>query len=310
MRIDRLLAITVLLLGRDRVTAAELAEKFEVSVRTVYRDIEAMSMAGIPVVPYSGNGGGYSLIETYKLDRRLLKTEDIRAIMSSLSGLNRTLGDRHMQSALDKIGSLLPRGSGPQAPSLCEQLVIDLFPWNQNPAQVDTIRTVHQAISETRLLHFHYQNSHNESGRRRVEPMTLVFKGYGWYLFAFCTTRNDFRFFKLSRMSELAIAAETFARRPAGYQSYLPEKKNSGNSYQLVLEFAAEMAPFLEDSFPQEPKAPQENGSIRITLTVPQDDWVLGMILSYGPYVRVIEPDTIRDQVVSAAKKILGANQT
>ena len=310
MRIDRLLAITVLMLSRDRVTAQELAEKFEVSLRTVYRDFEAMSLAGIPVVSRQGNGGGYSLMETYKLDRRLLKPQDFQAILSSLSGLNRTLGDPGMQSALEKIRSLLPREAETDSPGFCEQLVIDLFPWSRNRGQVDKIREVHRAISESKLLRFQYQNANGEGSSRRVEPMTLVFKGYGWYLFAYCLGRGDFRFFKINRMKEIEICGESFSRRPADYESCLPAAKPANETIDLVLEFEPEMAPHLEEIFPQEPRTTMANDRIRIQASVPGGDWVLGMVLSYGPQVRVISPSWIRDRVADAAKKICSLYQT
>lgn len=310
MRIDRLLAITVLMLGRERVTASELAEKFEVSQRTIYRDIDAMSLAGIPVVPYPGTGGGYSLMETYKLDRRLLKPEDVRAILSSLSGINRTLMDPGMQNALDKISSLLPKGTASESPSFCEQLVIDIYPWSQNRTQVEKIRTIHKGISESRLLRFHYQNVKGKAGSRQVEPMTLVFKGYGWYLFAYCLCRGDFRFFKISRMKEIEICGETFSRRPVGYEAHLPTQSGPASGVDLVLEFEPEMEPFLEDAFPQEKKETADNGRTRVHIIVPHDDWILGMILSYGPAVRVISPPHIRDRIVEAAEKISALYQT
>ncbi len=310
MRIDRLLAITVLMLNRDRVTAAELAEKFEVSLRTIYRDMEAMSLAGIPVVPYSGNGGGFSLMDTYKLDKRLLKPQDIRVILSSISGLNRTLADPNMQSALDKICSLLPKGTSPNQPSLCEQLVIDLFPWNQNHVQVDRIRTIHKGIGESRLIRFSYQGMNGDSTLRTVEPMTLVFKGYGWYLFAYCLGRSDYRFFKISRMKDLSLCEDLYCRRPVSYESHLPRPPDPKKNMELVLEFAAKMAPLAEDSFPLERKETLVDGRIRVFLTVPDDEWVLGMILSYGPYVRVLAPDHLRDAVISSAKKIITLQQS
>jgi len=298
------------MLNRERVTARELAEKFEVSLRTIYRDMDAINLAGIPVIPYSGNGGGYSLMETYKLDKRLLKAQDIRAILSSISGINRTLGDQSMQDTLDKISSLLPKGSSPSEPSLCEQLVIDLFPWNQNPIQVDRIRIVHKGIGESRLIRFQYQDMKGNLSERTVEPMTLVFKGYGWYLFAYCTDREDYRFFKISRMKDISLCQDIFTRRAVSYESHLPQKSTPEHSQELILEFDAQMAPFLEDSFPQEPKEVLSDGRIRMVLVVPDDRWILGMILSYGPFVRVLAPDQLRQEVISAAKKIISQNQS
>lgn len=310
MRIDRLLAITVLLLKKERVTARELAERFEVSIRTIYRDMDAMCLAGIPVLPYAGNGGGYCLMEHYKLDKRLLKSEDIRAILSTLSGINHSLGDRDIQNALDKISSLLPKGEQPTEPSLFEQLVVDLFPWNQNPVQVERIRSIHRGISECRMISFGYRNLKGEHSQRSVEPMTLVFKGYGWYLFAYCLDRQDFRFFKISRMKDITISPTQFRRRPASYETFLPPKKSEKKSCELVLDFQPQMSPFLEDTFPNEPRELLPDGRTRVTLSVSDNEWILGMILSFGPMVRVVSPEDIRKQVLDAAQKIILINQS
>jgi predicted DNA-binding transcriptional regulator YafY len=309
MRIDRLLAITVLLLKQERVTARDLAERFEVSIRTIYRDMDAMCLAGIPVLPYPGNGGGYRLMDNYKLDKRLLKPEDIQAILSTLSGMNRTLGDGTMQSTIDKISSLLPRGTGPNEPSFCEQLVIDLYPWDQNPLRVDKIRLIHRGITRSQCLRFVYQNAKAEAGEREIEPMTLVFKGYSWYLFAFCLQRSDYRFFKISRMTDIQLTERVFQRRPEGYETHLPGEKRLEEMDPLVLDFKAEMKPHLEDTFHQAPQEILENGDIRLRLKVPREEWVLGMILSYGPMVRVVSPASIRAQLVTAAEKIIGLYQ-
>lgn len=310
MRIDRLLAITVLLLKQERVTARELAERFEVSIRTIYRDMDAMCLAGIPVLPYPGNGGGYCLMENYKLDKRLLKAEDIRTILSTLSGMNRTLGDGVMQNAIDKISSLVPKGQASSEPSLFEQLVIDLYPWNQNPVQVDKIRLIHQGITRSRRLRFIYQNPKRASGEREIEPMTLVFKGYGWYLFAYCLKRSDYRFFKISRMTDIQLTDQAFTRRPVSYETHLPGAGRPEETEPLVLEFDHTMASSLEETFPQAPLEILKDGRIRLQLDVPREEWVLGMILSFGDTVRVVSPVHIRRQLLEIAEKIITRHQT
>jgi predicted DNA-binding transcriptional regulator YafY len=221
MRIDRMLSITVMLLNRERIPAKELADKFEVSVRTIYRDIDAINMAGIPIVSYQGNSGGFGIMPNYKLERQLLTFDSMVSILSALKGVNQTLGDESIDGAIEKITSLVPKEKADDLHSMTERIVMDILPWGSSRRQRENLQLVHAAIAANKLVEFDYLSDNGSIVNRSVEPMTLVFKGYAWYLFGYCLVRKDFRLFRLTRMRELAILDDSFNRKNVSYRDYI-----------------------------------------------------------------------------------------
>ena len=205
MRIDRMLSITIMLLNRDRISARELAEKFEVSVRTIYRDIEAINIAGIPVVAHSGTNGGFSIMENYKIDRQYLTLNDMISIITSLNSVGFILDDINADSAMEKIRNLVPREKESEINLKAEQIVIDILPWGYPVKYKRMLKEIQRAIKSNYLTNIFYTNSRRESVSRLIEPMTLILKGYIWYLFAFCRLKNDYRIFRLSRIFDMKI---------------------------------------------------------------------------------------------------------
>lgn len=304
MRLDRLLAITLMLLNRDRISAGDLAEHFEVSVRTIYRDVEAINLAGIPIISYAGHGGGFGIMENYKIDRQMFSLKDMLAMLTALKGINLTLRDRDLDLTIEKISSLIPREKKEQLVRQYEQLVIDIMPWGQGEKQKKRLTTIHASIKESRLLKFHYRNAKGEKLLRTVEPMTLLFKPYTWYLFAYCRSRRDFRFFRLTRMNDLSILPETFTRRPKTYEDTFLKETGKVKTVDLLLQFAPKARPMVEDYFEEEWISIQKDGSALVKISVPEDEWVYAMILSYGENVKVLKPDHIRKIIRERAQNI------
>lgn len=304
MKLDRLLSIVVLLLGRDRMTAADLARRFEVTVRTIYRDLDAINVSGIPVVAYPGPGGGYCIDPSYTIDRRLLGFDDLRAIVSALKGVNAALDDRAIGSALEKIESLGPRERSREF--LEDRVVIDLFPWGRREEERRLVKLFEPAIAERRLVAFSYSSYGREAERRVVEPMTLVFKAYAWYLWAFCRLRGDYRIFKLSRIRGLETSLERFKRRPA---SYSPDAEPPQPSQiDLLLRVDAARADQAEEWFGGEALEREEGGGLRIRLRVPEGDWVINTVLGFGPGIEILEPEPLRRALAETAAGISAAN--
>ncbi len=304
MRIDRLLAMTVLLLNRERISARELADRFEISVRTVYRDFDAMILAGIPVISFAGHGGGYGLQENYKIDRRLLSPADIKAILMSLASIRQTLPDQKLDDTMEKIASLLP---APERRDACrlEHIVIDSVSWGKGQILNKRIELVQRAIISNRVLEFAYQKQAGARSERRVEPLTLVFKGYSWYLFAYCCSRQDYRFFRLTRMKELRLGHAEFVRRTASYRDFLPDFGPVQPLSEIVLEFGADSRQIAEDTFDEEQIQPLPDGRVRVTVQMPENDWLYSMILSFGTHVAIISPLSARQAIMEKIKKIM-----
>jgi predicted DNA-binding transcriptional regulator YafY len=305
MRIDRLLAITVILLNRDRITARELAAKFEVSVRTIYRDLETIDQAGIPIMSFSGNRGGYGIMDTFRIDRQYLTFEDIVSLVSTLRGVNDTLENRELDLVLEKILNLVPAGRVGEFKRISEQILIDLVPLGYTHRQKIRIKTVHRAIYEQRILEFEYWDYQGEKTRRNVEPMTLIFKGYAWYLFAFCHLRSDFRLFRLSRIQSLSLCPETFERRKKSYRDIFTPDPDSFTPVHLKLRFSPQIRVQVEDFFEPDQIRVEKAGTLLVEVDFPEDPWILTFLLGYGDNVQVLEPASVRKQLYQKAKKIV-----
>ncbi|MCU0847745.1 MAG: YafY family transcriptional regulator [Spirochaetes bacterium] len=310
MRLDRMLSIIVMLLNKDRISAKDLSEKFEVSVRTIYRDIESINLAGIPIVSYQGNSGGFGIMENYRLDRQVLTLKDMTSILSALKGISPTLENRELDGAIEKIASLLPRGGGSLNTDFGEQMVIDILPWGYRKRQKKILHLVNESIRDRMLIGFLYRNSAGKSVRRKIEPMTLIFKGYAWYLFAFCRLKNDYRLFRLSRISGIEVIPEHFSRRSASYKDYMKDGEPDREKVDLTLEFTPEARFMVEDYFDEESIEVKDDGRMTVKASFIEDEWVYSLLLSYGEKVRVVAPERIRKALGEKAKKILTLCQT
>ncbi len=304
MRIDRMLAIVVMLLNRERITARELAEKFEVSIRTVYRDIEAINQAGVPIVSYSGNDGGFGILENFKLDRQLLTFNDMLAILSALKGVNTTLADREIDTAIEKISSLVPKEKINELELRFEQLVIDVSPWGFKEEDQKKLKEIYQAITENLLIRFEYRNLKGEKNLRIIEPMTLLFKGYAWYLLGYCRLRADFRSFKLNRITELIVLDEEFVRKESSYREFPVSGNKNNTSVHLIMKFSPEVRSNVEEYFDGDNIAYQEDGYLIVNVDWTEDEWIYSNILSYGENVEVLEPLHIREIIRARATKL------
>jgi predicted DNA-binding transcriptional regulator YafY len=304
MRIDRLLAIIILLLNREKTKACDLAKRFEVSIRTIYRDIDAINLAGIPIISYPGNNGGFGIMGNYKIERQVLSMNDMLSILNTLKSVHTTLADSSLDKAIDKFTSLVPQEGLSKLHEYSEQFVIDIMPFGYHKRQRRFLKLIHGAIQEHKLLQFVYRNMKGECLTRITEPMTLLFKGYAWYLFAFCRTRQDFRVFRLSRMSEVTQLPGSFTRREQSYKDYADFDVDKSEFVHLTLKFKAKARVKVEDFFFEENIQIQSDGSLLVSVSWPYDEWVIAHLLSYGEDLEVIHPGYIRTLLLKKAKKI------
>jgi predicted DNA-binding transcriptional regulator YafY len=304
MRIDRMLAITIMLLNKNRVSAKELADRFEVSIRTVYRDINAISMAGIPITSYSGKQGGFGIIDNFKLDRQLLTMKDLLTILSALKGINATLEDKELDSAIEKITCLIPDDKTNLLEDHLQHISIDILPWSYKRKQQEHIKLIHDSIAANKVIEFHYENSKGEIRQRKVEPMTLLFKGYAWYLFSFCLFRNDYRMFRLSRMKEVTALEEKFVRKDKTYKEYFRESFDSAKIIDIVLKFPNKMRQKVIEYFGDESVIEKHENFLTVKFNMPEDEWIYSMILSFGEFVEVLEPKYMRNILKEKSKKM------
>lgn len=216
MKVDRLVSIIMILLEKERIGAQELAEMFEVSPRTIYRDIDAINMAGIPVRSTSGVGGGFEIMQKYKLDKTVFSTADLSAILMGLSNLSNVMRGDELVNALAKVRSFIPADRAKDIELKANQICIDLSPWMGNRNLQPYLEIIKAALQQSRLLSFEYADRHGNKTLRTAEPYQLVLKSSHWYVQGYCHKRNAFRLFRLSRMANLQMEEEIFT--PQDYE--------------------------------------------------------------------------------------------
>ncbi|MFJ9462199.1 helix-turn-helix transcriptional regulator [Viridibacillus arvi] len=299
MKIERMLTIIVMLLNRNRVTANELAQKFEVSVRTIYRDIETINLAGIPIISHSGNNGGFSIYENYKLNHQVLTLNNLSSLLSVLKDINSTVDDIELESSIEKLENIIPKNKADELKLHMEQIIIDLHPFGESLEQKSLVKTLRKSITQTDILMIDYRNYNNIVSKRRVEPMSLIFKNYTWYLFAYCLSKEDFRIFKVSRISDCYIETQSFERREKSYHEIRSLLNEQTIMTTIVLKISSIMQSRVEDIFNKEDISVLETGDLLVKATLPEKEWLFSIIFSFGEHVEVLAPKEMREAIAS-----------
>jgi predicted DNA-binding transcriptional regulator YafY len=298
MKINRLLEITLILLNKKLVTAQELADRFDVSTRTIYRDIDELSSAGIPVFTNKGSGGGISLLEDFAISKAMLSEHERDSVLLALKTLQATKYPE-IDVILEKIGAVFKKAAA------ADWVHIEFSPWGSGPNEENKFLNIKKAILQTKVVAFDYINADGILSRRQVEPMQLDFKGQAWYMWGYCKTRRDFRTFRISRIRKLSVTDQSFKRRTP--ESIKDEEPSTApkNLVTLKLRFQPENLYRVYDDYDEQRITRNKDGTYDVTMTVPEDDWVYGYIMSFGHYVEVLEPPHIRDIVRQKMEKTL-----
>ena len=301
MKNSRLFEILYLLVEKRSVTAGELARRLEVSERTIYRDVDALSAAGIPVFTQKGQGGGIRLMDQFVLDRALLSRAQQDEILLALRAVLATGGGSEGET-LSRLTALFRREGG-------DWLEVDFTGWGSGAAERENFALVKAAILERRPLTFTYYSSAGVRSRRTVEPARLVFKGGSWYLSAFCRTRQDWRIFRLARMEDLTPEEGACpSRRP-------PERLEAPPSagfreVNLRLRFDSSAAWRVRDYFHPRQVTPEPDGHLLVNCAFPEDQWLLSFLLSFGSRLEVLSPAYWRELLAGELKKSLAVYET
>lgn len=298
MKLNRLLEITILLLNRGTVTAKELAQRFGVSKRTIYRDIDVLSSAGVPVFTNKGHGGGISLMEDYSLNKAMISENESESMLLALKTLQATKYPE-VEAVLNKLGALFHKAGA------ADWVHIDYSPWSSSPNERNRLVDIKRGILERRVVSFDYVDSDGKRSTRQIEPMQMIYKGQAWYLWGYCRARQDYRIFRVSRIKNVILNEETFTRRQddGGYQSYM--KEIPPNQITLKLRFQPQVLNRLYDDFNNALIIRNRDGTCTVTVNFPEDEWVYGYLLSYGHFVEVLEPPHIRRILAERMKKAL-----
>lgn len=289
--INRLLGMIYILMRQGTVTAAELAERFEVSVRTIYRDMDTLSAAGIPIYAKKGKNGGICLTEQFVLNKMLLTKDEQQEILSGLVSLRETKAEAG-ENILQKLGEFFRTDP-------VDWLAIDLSDWSGSRVQL--YENIKNAILARRLLQFDYYGKNGQMRRRTVEPVKLLFKEYTWYLKAYCRERKDWRLFKLFRIKRLLVQEETFVPRA---ECIPQEDALQGREIQTDLNMTVvdvridkREAYRVYDRFEEEEIEVLPDGNFMVHFHLTMDDWGYGVLLSFGPSAEVLAPEAVRQEM-------------
>ena len=284
MEQSRLFKIVYHLLEKGKSTAPELAEKFEVSIRTIYRDLDTISAAGIPIYATQGKGGGIFIMQDFVLNKSLLSEQEKEQILMALQGISAT---EHNQT-----DELLMKLSGLFQSKVTNWIEVDFSEWYKNTPNYDIFNLIKNAIFNQYTITFSYFAREGNYSNRTVEPIKLIFKNKDWYLYGFCLLRNDFRFFKLTRIKDLEISSDTFIREVKSNHEIETVIKNK-NSIHAKLKFSPKVAFRVYDEFTDN-VSKDNQGNLYVNINLPDNDTLFSYILSFGDNVEILEPDYLR----------------
>ena len=302
MKTDRLYAITVYLLNHGKTSATELSRNFEVSVRTIQRDIDSLCQAGIPVIATAGAAGGYEISDSFMLDKQLTTSDDYSYILTALQGLVSAISDPKAKSTLEKVSYMSNTNTN--------GIILDFSVLREGDDSAFQI--LQSAVLKKLAVSFTYTNNNNETHTHNVEPIAVIYKWYAWYLLAYSKVKNEYRIYKLIRMRNIKITDNPFTKEhePAELILQKVDATDSRKYISILVKcketIKARVIEYLNGVVIKE----YSNGEYLMELTVVENEqfW-FGSLLSFGDNVEILEPIEIRDRLVDAAKKILSLYQ-
>ncbi len=301
MKIDRLIAILSVLLNLERTTAPELAERFEVSRRTIQRDLDALNRAGIPIVTQQGAGGGIRIMDGFRLDRTALTSREMQAILSGLRSLDSVSGTNQYRQLMEKISP----GSSHTLPA-GQHILIDLSSWYKASLS-EKIGLLHDAIGQNRLVSFHYLSPGGESDRT-VEPSLLIFQWSSWYLWGWCRTKDAPRLFKLNRMDRLTVGGP-FSPRPMEAPD-LSSTRVFPERYHVLARVGARFRWRLTEEYGPDCFKLTPEGDCLFSAGFTDREQVLSWILSFQGEAELLEPAGLREELKQIGERIRQIHQT
>ncbi|MCR5732993.1 MAG: YafY family transcriptional regulator [Lachnospiraceae bacterium] len=289
MKIDRLIGILSVLLQGERTTAPELAERFEVSRRTINRDIEDLCKAGIPIQTAQGTGGGISIMDGYRMDRTILTSKDMQMILAGLRSLDSVSGSSYYSQLMEKI-----QAGSSEFITGRDSILIDLSSWYRE-SLAPKIETIQDAIGDRHLIKFRYYAPSGES-ERTVEPYYLVFRWSSWYLWAWCLKGKDFRLFKLNRMDRVRGTDKAFECREVSIPDLSNEKIFPGGIKVKAL-FEPDQKWRLVEEFGTSCFTESDDGRLLFTTDYTDMDNLITWIMTFGDKAELLEPEEARERI-------------
>ncbi|WP_430875478.1 helix-turn-helix transcriptional regulator [Gilliamella sp. G0441] len=306
MKINRIITIIMVLLQREKISGKELAEKLNVSLRTIYRDIQVIEGAGIPIITYQGSAGGISILKNYKISKGLFTKEDVIVLLKGLNLLSSpVLKESENLRTFEKIKSFLSEQELDEVANNLNQLIVDLSPWFSKQNIDNKISIIRLALKEQLLLSFDYLNIRNKQATRLIEPYKLIFKEKEWYLQAFCLTKNDFRVFKLSKMSNIRETNTKFIRQTTPEAFYLFQTEMKKKIFKIKLLIDESLLERILDFCDEKDIKKLNEQQYLVNFDFIDDDYSYGILLGLGHQCICLEPEHIRHELIERAEKII-----
>jgi predicted DNA-binding transcriptional regulator YafY len=299
MKIDRLIAITMYLLNRETVSASALAERFEVSKRTIQRDIETLNQAGIPIVSTYGSDGGYEIMDGFKLTKQIAGVDDYLNIIIALKGLSSAYDNEKINQTLEKALTAMQGGE--------QRIFIDFTVARERAGVNEYLKTIEKAIYDQAPLLMEYTNAENIRSERIIEPLALSYQWYAWYVFAYCPVRQDYRLFKLSRISGCRPAGGSFSKKHNQVETLMKStlEQDKRKYYNIKLhckkEIRRQAVEYLSSDIIEE----YDNGDFLLQLHVPFERMWFSLLLGFGNQIEVVEPQELKTMLRQKAQEVL-----
>ncbi|KAI4440822.1 YafY family transcriptional regulator [Schaedlerella arabinosiphila] len=291
---SRLFKILYYLLDKGTVTAPELAKKFEVSVRTIYRDIDMLSGAGIPVYTTTGHGGGIHLLDNFVLKKSLLSEQEMQDILIGVQSLS-AVQYPDTDGVMSKLKATFQIAES-------DWIEIDFSRWGSIvEKEKQYFEMLKRSILGRQEIQFLYYNSLGEVSQRRCQPLKMVYKDKAWYLYAYCLKRNDYRLFRISRIKELLVTDQYFKSHSEMKESVFPLMEEMGKPITIELSFPKEVSYRVYDTF--EDDVIKWNGQeIRVNVTLPETEWLYSFIMSFGNQISILYPISLKEKIIERYK--------
>ncbi len=291
---SRLFKILYYLLDKGTVTAPELAKKFEVSVRTIYRDIDMLSGAGIPVYTTTGHGGGIHLFDNFVLKKSLLSEQEMQDILIGVQSLS-AVQYPDTDGVMSKLKATFQIAES-------DWIEIDFSRWGSIvEKEKQYFEMLKRSILGRQEIQFLYYNSLGEVSQRRCQPLKMVYKDKAWYLYAYCLKRNDYRLFRISRIKELLVTDQYFKSHSEMKESVFSLMEEMGKPITIELSFPKEVSYRVYDTF--EDDVIKWNGQeIRVNVTLPETEWLYSFIMSFGNQISILYPVSLKEKIIERYK--------
>ncbi|MBQ7373978.1 MAG: YafY family transcriptional regulator [Clostridia bacterium] len=303
MKYEIMIKILFLLLSKGKVSAKYIAQRFDVSTRTVMRYLDAMSLANVPVIADPGRNGGFYIADSYKLPASFMTEKEFNAVIATLKGYNESVQSKAIESAIDKLSSIKK-----PAENLVDvktgNLIIDGSSWHGNDNARNVASIISNAIDDCKKTVIGYVDGNGKETVRKIEPHVIILKQGVWYVYAFCNMRNAFRMFKLSRMTFADVKDETFEKRRVDLSALTTGRWFENLESELVRLQIEKSAKSEIEEWLGVNSVFSSSGQLIAEVSLPVNNWLISKILSFGSKVKVLAPASLKDGVLRSAKEV------